>query len=57
MWSDDRFLRGVQTILAGGTGFRYLISKRHGMHMGVDVGFTEEDTAVYIQFGSAWPRS
>jgi hypothetical protein len=57
VWLDDNIFRDEQTILAGGVGFRYLISKRHGMHMGVDVGFTEEDTAVYIQFGSAWPRT
>ncbi|MFC4992376.1 BamA/TamA family outer membrane protein [Rubritalea tangerina] len=56
-WIDDSVFEGNKTIATGGLGFRYLISKRHGMHTGVDVGFSENDTAVYIQFGHAWPRT
>jgi len=43
-------------IFAGGAGVRYELARRYGLHMGIDVGFSEEDTAVYITFGSAWMR-
>lgn len=43
-------------IFAGGVGFRYELARRYGLHMGVDVGLSEDDTAVYITFGSAWMR-
>ncbi|WP_018970970.1 BamA/TamA family outer membrane protein [Rubritalea marina] len=56
-WNDSKFFGGSTEIIAGGAGFRYLISKRHGMHVGIDAGFSEDTSAVYIQFGSAWPRS
>ena len=45
-----------ETIATGGVGLRYLISRRHGMHAGVDPAFSEESEAIYIQFGSAWMR-
>lgn len=57
VWIDDGLFDGNKALISGGTGFRYLLSKRHGMHVGVDVGFSEADTAVYVQFGSAWPRT
>ena len=37
-----------------GTGFRYLIARKYGLHSGVDVAAGPEDTYVYIQIGSAW---
>ena len=37
-----------------GVGFRYLIAKKFGLRMGVDVASSEHDKALYIQFGSAW---
>jgi hypothetical protein len=37
-----------------GTGFRYLIARKYGLHSGVDVARGPEDTYVYIQIGSAW---
>ena len=37
-----------------GTGFRYLIARRYGMTMGIDVARGPEDTAWYIQAGSSW---
>lgn len=37
-----------------GGGFRYLIARRYGMIMGLDVARGPEDTAVYIKAGSSW---
>ena len=39
---------------AWGAGFRRLVARRLGMYMGIDVAFGPEDTAFYIQAGSAW---
>ena len=37
-----------------GTGFRYLIARRYGFTMGVDVAWGPEESAWYIQAGSSW---
>jgi hypothetical protein len=47
---DDR------SVGAGGAGFRYLIARTYGLHMGIDVAFGPEDPAIYVIFGSAWSR-
>jgi hypothetical protein len=39
---------------AGGGGFRYLIARKLSMQVGLDVARGPEDTAFYIQVGSAW---
>jgi hypothetical protein len=39
---------------AGGGGVRYLLARRLGMHAGLDVARGPEQTAFYIQIGSAW---
>jgi hypothetical protein len=39
---------------AGGGGIRYLLARKLGMQVGVDVARGPEDTAFYIQVGSAW---
>ena len=44
--SPNYFSRGV--------GFRYLIARRYGMTMGVDVARGPEDSAFYISAGSSW---
>ncbi|MFN0243743.1 MAG: glyceraldehyde-3-phosphate dehydrogenase [Planctomycetota bacterium] len=41
-------------VKAGGVGFRYMIARAFGLHVGLDVARGPEDTAVYIQVGSAW---
>ena len=41
---------------AGGFGFRYLVAKVFNLRVGIDVGFSEEDSVVYITTGSAWGR-
>lgn len=56
-WNDNKYLQSSTDAFSGGTGFRYLISRRHGMQIGVDAGFSKNSSAVYIQFGNAWPRT
>jgi hypothetical protein len=45
-----------ETVISKGLGFRYLIARRFGMRAGIDVAWGPEDTAFYIQVGSAWGR-
>jgi len=52
---NDPFGHG-ETIVSGGGGIRYLIARRYGLHMGIDAAWSKEDSAIYIQFGSAWAR-
>ncbi|HSW26588.1 MAG TPA: BamA/TamA family outer membrane protein [Burkholderiaceae bacterium] len=44
---------GADTV-ARGVGFRYLIARRLGLYLGVDVAKSTQDHAVYLQVGSAW---
>lgn len=37
-----------------GIGFRYLIARRYGFNMGIDIAKGPEDTVFYVQAGSAW---
>ncbi len=37
-----------------GAGFRYLIARRYGFNMGIDIAKGPEDSVFYIQAGSAW---
>ena len=37
-----------------GGGYSYLIAKRHGFEMGMDIARGPEDTVFYIQGGTAW---
>jgi len=37
-----------------GVGFRYLIARRYGFNMGVDIAKGPEENVFYIQAGSAW---
>ncbi len=39
---------------AGGGGFRYLIARRFGLRVGLDVAVGPEDTVLYMGVGSAW---
>jgi len=45
-----------RSVLTGGGGFRYLIARTYGLHMGLDVGFGPGDPVLYVVFGSAWAR-
>ena len=44
----------AKSVFSQGIGFRYLIAKRYGLRMGVDIARSNEDSALYIQFGTAW---
>jgi hypothetical protein len=55
-WNDlDRF-HDRQTVTTWGTGLRYELARKYGLHMGVDVAFGPDTTAFYVQLGSAWMR-
>ena len=45
-----------QSVTTAGAGFRYLIARTYGLHMGVDVAVGPDDPVIYIVFGSAWLR-
>jgi len=32
------------------------VARKYGLHMGVDVAFSPDTSAIYVQFGSAWVR-
>jgi len=56
-WNDNSGHFGqTQNIVTGGTGFRYELARKYGLHMGVDVAFGPDDPIIYVQFGSAWMR-
>jgi len=55
-WNDFERLENSQTVFSGGTGFRYELAREYGIHAGLDVGFSPDETAWYIQVGSAWMR-
>jgi hypothetical protein len=44
------------SVTSGGAGFRYLIARRYGLHLGLDVAASADDTAIYVIFGNAWLR-
>ena len=44
----------AETVWAGGVGFRYLVARKLNMYAGIDVARGPEDSAIYIQMGSAW---
>jgi len=55
-WNEfDRF-ESTQTVATGGVGFRYEIARKYGIHMGMDVAFGPDNSAVYVQVGGAWAR-
>ena len=53
--SGDNF-SSTQDIVSGAVGLRYELARKFGLHAGVDVGFSSETTAIYVQVGSAWFR-
>jgi hypothetical protein len=55
-WNDLERFDNVQKVPTGGFGFRYEIARRYGIQMGLDVAFGPDNTAVYVQVGSAWAR-
>ncbi len=55
-WAGEDPFRRTASTFTGGGGVRYLIARRYGLHMGLDVAWGEAGAAFYIQFGSAWMR-
>jgi hypothetical protein len=55
-WNDFAHLDNSIDVLTGGTGFRYEIARRYGIHVGLDVAFGPDNPAIYVIFGSAWAR-
>lgn len=55
-WNDFERVDDSQTIVTGGTGFRYELARKYGIHAGLDVAFGPDNTAIYFQVGSAWMR-
>lgn len=51
---SDRGQGDSETVFSKGIGFSYLTARRFGLRTGIDVAWGPEDTAFYIQFGSAW---
>jgi len=47
-------LRDAASRTTRGAGFRYLIARRYGFEMGLDIARGPEDTIFYIQAGTAW---
>ena len=43
-------------VTAGGAGVRYLLARKHGLHMGIDVAVGPDKPIVYVVFGNAWMR-
>jgi outer membrane protein assembly factor BamA len=55
-WNDFERFDDTQTLVTWGSGFRYEIARKYGIHMGLDLAFGPDGTAVYFQVGSAWAR-
>jgi hypothetical protein len=55
-WRDFDAFDGAQAVGFGGFGVRYELARKYGIHAGLDLAFSEDDAAVYVQFGSAWMR-
>jgi hypothetical protein len=55
-WNDFVSFDDALDVLSGGGGFRYEVARRYGLHMGLDIAFSRDTTAIYLQVGSAWMR-
>ena len=49
---SDKDMFDQSSHTAYGVGFRYLIARRYGLISGIDIAFSEEDTALYFQVGA-----
>ncbi len=45
-----------RSVTAGGAGFRYLVARTYGLHMGIDVAWGPDEPVFYVVFGSPWLR-
>ncbi|PLP99571.1 BamA/TamA family outer membrane protein [Cupriavidus pauculus] len=44
----------AENVASVGMGFRYLLAKRLGLAVGLDVAHSKDQNAVYVQLGTAW---
>jgi hypothetical protein len=54
--TDRDLFNASRDVVSGAVGFRYQLARLFGLHAGLDVGFSEGTTAVYVQVGNAWFR-
>ncbi|KWR91708.1 BamA/TamA family outer membrane protein [Cupriavidus sp. IDO] len=50
-WHD---FSDATTVVSVGAGFRYMIARKLGVSIGIDVAHSKDQNAFYIQVGSAW---
>jgi hypothetical protein len=55
-WTEFEEFERSKSIVTGGGGARYEIARKYGIHMGVDLAVGPDETAIYVQLGSAWAR-
>lgn len=53
-WGTSKDFGDADSASAWGGGFRRLVARRLGIYMGIDIASGPEETAFYIQAGSAW---
>ncbi|NOR54732.1 MAG: BamA/TamA family outer membrane protein [Sulfurovum sp.] len=53
-FAEDLSFSDASTVVSKGLGFRYLIAEKFGLRVGVDIAKSNDDSAFYIQFGTAW---
>jgi len=53
-WGTSKSFSDADSASSWGLGFRRLMARRLGIYMGIDIARGPEETAFYIQAGSAW---
>jgi hypothetical protein len=53
-WGTTKSFSDADSASSWGLGFRRLMARRLGIYMGIDIARGPEETAFYIQAGSAW---
>jgi hypothetical protein len=53
-WGRDVSFDGAASRVSKGIGFRYVVARRLGLAVGIDVARGPEQTAYYLQVGSSW---
>ena len=55
-WNDFERVNNRRIVPTGGVGVRYELARKYGIHAGLDFAVAPDNTAVYLQVGSAWAR-
>ncbi len=53
-WGNGVAFADAEKPVSGGAGFRYLLARRLGLRVGLDVAKSTVDSAVYVVVGNAW---